>query len=129
MSRSIVEATTGLQLRKHSLKAPARRIPSQDVDAVEMTPEMKASVLFDMACIRFGEKNLTLALTCGVSESLVIRWRNPHQRELPSIGQVFALGPEFLRLFKAEQSRHFKWGTTALLDVVKAVGELAEEIA
>lgn len=129
MSRSIAEATETLQLRNHSLKAPARRIPSQPAGTVEMTPEIRASVLFDMACIRFGEKNSTLAAMCGVSESLVSRWRKPNQRELPSIGQVFALGSEFLRLFKAEQSKCFGWGTTALMDVVKAVGELAEEIA
>ena len=127
-SSSVLPSAADLQLQKRSLKVGARKNLSQPAGTEQMTPEMQASVVFDMACIRFGQKNQAIALTAGVSESLVSRWRNPEHREVPSLSQVVALGPEFQRLFAREQSKFYGFGKRALLDLVEAVGELAEAV-
>ena len=96
-----------------------------------MTPYQQASVLFDLACVRFGEKNLALALTISaatgqtVSESMVSRWRNVGQRDLPNEAQLLALGSAFNRLYYREKRDHFGWARLALIDLITAVGDVA----
>jgi len=111
--------------------SPARKILSQASGLVEMTPSMVASVVYDKAVIRSGLKALAISemlrvAECPASESLISRWRNPTQRESPSLVQLCAHGPEFLRLFKRELEVYHGWGRLALLDVVNALGDLAE---
>ena len=128
MRGSVLPTASELELQKHSLKVQPRKVLSHERGTVEMSPEMLTSVLFDQACLRFGKKNLWIATTLGVSESLVSRWRNPDHREGPSLAQVIALGEEFQRAFKKEQEKYHGWGRKALMDVIEAVGELAEAV-
>lgn len=93
-----------------------------------MSPNQIASVVFDMAAMRFGEKDESLALTLGVSRSLVSRWRSPEHREVPSLAQVMTLGPEFQRIFIKELSKFHGFGRLALMDLVESLGELAEAV-
>lgn len=125
MSHSVLPTAADLQLQKRSLRVEPRKILKQSSEPTEMTPEMVASVVFDAAAIRFGQKNAALAITLGVSESLISRWRNPEHREVPSLVQVIALGADFQRLFVKEQSKFYGFGRKALLDLVDAVGELS----
>lgn len=96
-----------------------------------MTPEMQASVVLDMACLRMWGTGAgkQVALITGVSESLVSRWRNPDQRELPSIGQVATLGADFIRIYQKEQRKFYGFGRQALLDLLAVVEDLAQEVA
>lgn len=94
-----------------------------------MTPEQLASVIFDQACIRAGFKGGYIAETLKVGEPLVSKWRDPDYTQLPTIGQVFALGPEFLRCFKKEQEKYYGWPKAALVELVEAFGSLAEEMS
>jgi hypothetical protein len=36
-----------------------------------------------------------------------------------------ALGPDFMRLLRKAESRHYGWSRQALIDLVEAVGEAA----
>jgi hypothetical protein len=128
MASSVLPSTSELQLQKHSIKVGVRKVLSHDPGIVEMTPEMLASVLFDKACIRAGKKNLWIASTLDVSESLVSRWRKVEHREVPSLVQVLSLGEDFQRAFKKEQEVYHGWARKALIDLVGAMGELAEAV-
>jgi hypothetical protein len=132
MSGSVLPSASELHLAKRSLKADVRtkssQAPTPAGKAVEMTPNQIASVVFDLAAIRFGEKDEALALTLGVSRSLVSRWRSPEHREVPSLAQVMTLGPEFQRLFVKELSKFHGFGRLALLDLVESLGELASAV-
>lgn len=129
-SNSVLPSTEELHLAKRSLRMDVRTKGSQATNQAEksMSSAQIASVVFDMACIRFGEKDESLALTLGVSRSLVSRWRSPEHREVPSLAQVVALGPEFQRLFLKELSKFHGFGRLALLDLVESLGELAEAV-
>lgn len=99
-------------------------------DIAQETTHRKASVMFDMACIAFGEKNLALAqrVTDGtgqaVSESIVSRWRNAEQRDVPNEAQLLALGSEFNRLYYRLKNQHFGWGRKTLIDLVEALSDV-----
>src|SRR5688572_2719774 len=132
MSGSVLTSTADHQLAKRSLHADVRtkrsQAPQQAGNAVEMTPNQIESDVFDCACIRFGEKDESLALTLGVSRSLVSRWRSPEHREVPSLTQVMTLGPGFQWLFVKELSKFHGFGRLALLDLVESLGELSAAV-
>jgi hypothetical protein len=96
-----------------------------------MTPDQQAAVVFDMSCIRMWGNGAgkQVALRLQVSESLVSRWRSADYRELPSIGQVAALGPDFIRLLQKEQGKFYGFSRQALLDLIAVVEDLARECA
>ena len=97
-------------------------------NAREMTPTQIASVIFDMACIRFGEKDEALAITVGVSRSMVTRWRDLDAREVPNTAQIAALGEDFNRIYGKVRNRFYGFGKRALIDLLDSVGELAEAV-
>lgn len=110
---------------------PERKILSRK--PVEMTPQQVSAVVYDMAAIRFGLKNLAIAhilkeAGCPASESLISKWRNPNYTESPSMMQLCAHGVEFQRLLQKEWSKFHGFGRLALLDAVTALGELAEAL-
>jgi hypothetical protein len=133
MNRSVLPSTSELHLKKHSLPAPTRKILSDSRGFVEMSPQIKASLLFDMACLRLDLKNLAVALELQkrefrVSESLVSRWRSGDYAELPNGAHIASLGPDFERAYHLCSSRVNGFGKRALIDLVEAVGELAEAV-
>jgi hypothetical protein len=94
-----------------------------------MSEEMLVSVTFDEACIRAGLSNKAIAATCGLaSDSMVTRWRNHETKDCPSLVQILKLGPDFCRLMYRGFSRRYGWGSKALLDLGRAVGELAAHV-
>lgn len=120
-------------LQKRTVKASLRQKVTHEVAEAPIQAQIAsahelASVLFDMACIRFDQKNEALALTISevtgstVSASLVGRWRKAHEREVPNEAQLLALGSEFNRIHQRLKSDHFGWGRSALLDLVDALG-------
>jgi hypothetical protein len=42
--------------------------------------------------------------------------------------QIVALGPEFQRCLKKAQDQYHGWGKLALLELIDAVGDLAEAV-
>lgn len=123
-------------LQNRALKAGLRQKLEQPVEPRPMTPDQRASVLFDLAAIEFGEKNealgIRIAEAMGLEKpldgSLIAKWRKPHEREQPSYAQVHALGSEFNRILRKLESKHFGWARQTLLDLVEAVAEAAEEM-
>lgn len=124
-----VMARASLSQRQDVSHLPAvRNILSQPFGTVDMTPEMQLSVVFDMACIRMwgAGAGKQVALSLGVSASLVSRWRSPDQRELPSTVQLVALGPDFLRIYNREQAKFYGFDKRALMDLLQSAAELAQ---
>lgn len=119
-------------LRQNVSQPPVvRNILSQPSGPVEMTPEMGASVVYDMALLRMwgAGAGKQVALALGVSESLVSRWRKPEYRELPSIGQIAAHGPEFVFVYLKEQRKFYGFGKRTILELLAMVGDVAEEMS
>lgn len=115
-------------LQNVSQPGPVRNICSQPSGDVEMTPAMQMAVVFDMSCIRMwgagAGKQVALSLT--VTPSLVSRWRNAEHRELPSLYQLIALGPDFLRIYNREQAKFYGFDKQALVELLQLAGELAQ---
>lgn len=133
MRSSVVPSASELELKKHVLPARTRKILSHPPWTVEMTPQIKASVIFDMACKRRDLKNLAIALELQardfrVSESLVSRWRNGDYPELPNGAHVVALGLEFERAYHMCASKVNGYGRMALIDIAESLGELAAAV-
>jgi hypothetical protein len=117
------------QVRTSNLKAGQVRNPHPQRGIVELSPEMLVSVCFDEAVIAAGLSNKEIAATVGIaSDSLVTRWRNVETKDCPSLVQVIKLGPDFCRLMYRGFSRRYGWGAKALIDLGKAVGELAAHV-
>lgn len=123
-------------LHKKALRSGLRQKLEQPAQVVEMGPDALAAVLLDMAAIEFGEKNdalgIRIAEAMGLEKpldgSLIAKWRKPHEREQPSYAQVMALGPEFNRILRKLESKHFGWARQSLLDLVDALEDVAEEM-
>lgn len=128
MRRSVRSVDEVGPLKNRALKVGDRKILAPEPKTLEMTPEMVASVVFDMACIAFGAKNQALALVLGVNESRISRWRNVHESDVPSTAQVIALGPEFERVYNKQHSMFRGFGRRALLDMVDALGLVAAAV-
>lgn len=125
------------QRKNHEHAAPVLTFLEQDGQTVEMTPEMLLSVNFDMAVTAMASrlnrsdpreswKNLAIALRLGVSESLVSKWRNKADRELPSQLQIIALGSDFVREYNRAQAILYGFPRKALLELLQLAGELAQ---
>lgn len=124
-------AVPTVPLGNRQIKAGLPKVLKESAGLVAMTDSSKASVLFDMAAIKFGQTNVWMAAHLRskgyrVSEQLVSQWRSVDRDELPHLGHLMALGEGFLRLLHKVESDHFGWGKRALLDVLNAIGEIAE---
>lgn len=89
------------------------------------TSEQLAADLLDEAFKRAGLQNKEVAHLCGVSISLVEKWRKSDVRGCPSFVQLLLLPPVFhLELHRA-MNRRFGFGRAALLELLEAAGALA----
>lgn len=132
MSPSVNLALPTLQLQKVTLKVGLRQKvtpPLNQAGIVEMTPQELAAVCLDEARIACGLEPKELASHFGLSESVIHRWMNVNARECPSQSQLTSLGSEFMRQLTKSYDRRFGWGRKALLDVVTAMGALADEMS
>ena len=129
-ARAALDAVKGKSL---SMSLPAGKILSTS-HIPEANPLQKASIVYDMAVIKCGLKGdwIAMHLTAQgyrVNEATVSKWRSPDYPHLPTYAHVVALGPEFERAYAKCVSQVNGWGRLAIVDVVRALGELAEEIS
>lgn len=125
------------QLRGPALPPREQRPQVTDPSGVsvsELDARELASVFFDQASIWIDWSNEAIAATITeklspVSADMVRKWRRPQDRETPSYAQICALGPRFRRLLRVAESRHDGAWRQSLMDLLKAAGDLAEEIA
>jgi hypothetical protein len=87
-----------------------------------------------MACLKREATNEWIAAQLTgkgyrVSASLASRWRLPQYAELPNYAHIVALGPDFERAYAKVVRDVNGWGRLALLDMVMALGDLAEEMS
>lgn len=135
--RNLQSDNQGLPLRSsEQLKAGLRKSePQSNSDAMFRNTEPSADAcgkaehiaaeLLDDAFTRAGLTNKEIAHLCGVSVSLVEKWRSTEARGCPSFVQMLLLPPVFhLSLHKAMNAR-FGYARAALLDLIEAAGALA----
>lgn len=112
-----------LPRRSSALKVGLRRISAsvdQSLDAVQV-----ASELFDEACIRAGLTNDFISQELEVNDGLVSKWRKPHHKELPNIGQLIRLGPVFMNAMSKVIGFRFGARRAAMVALLSAVADLA----
>lgn len=91
----------------------------------EQAPDVVASDLFDAACDLARLENKDIAHLCGVSVSLVEKWRSREARGCPSFVQMLKLPATFhIALFRVMNSQQ-GYGRAALRDLLDAAGALA----
>lgn len=113
-----------MPLRDSQPAAPALRMSQQDDRALRHSEQLAAEVLsaaFDAA----GLENKQIAYLCGVSVSLVEKWRTPEQRGCPSLVQMLLLPPAFHLCLHRQLNKHFGFGKAALVQLLEAAGALA----
>lgn len=105
------------------LKAELRN--SEQPEPVCGKAEQMAAELLDDAIVRACLTNKEIAHLCGVSVSLVEKWRSTDARGCPSFVQMLLLPPVFhLSLHKAMNAR-FGFARAAVLELIDAAGTLA----
>lgn len=113
-----------MPLRASEQSAAAFR-KSEPTDDALGSSERLAATLLDEAIERAGLTNKEVAHLCGVSVSLVEKWRSTEARGCPSFVQMLLLPPAFhLELHRA-MNRTFGFGRAALVQLLDAAGSLA----
>ena len=112
--------------KHHQLSIPPMPLGnSEQPHGVFRNSEQDAANLFNAACEEARLSNKDIAHLCGVSISLVEKWRSPDARGCPSFVQLLMLPPRFhLELHRA-LNKHYGFGRQALLDLLDAVGRLS----
>jgi hypothetical protein len=87
--------------------------------------ERIAAELLDAAFNLSGLTSKEAGHLCGVSPSLVDKWRSSTQRGSPSFVQMLMLPISFQWQLHKSLNRHFGFGTTALRELLDAVGLVA----
>lgn len=87
--------------------------------------EQLASEILNAAFDAAGLQNKEIAHLCGVSVSLVEKWRSTEARGCPSFVQLLMLPVNFHWELHKAMDRHFGLGRRALADVISAIGSLA----
>jgi hypothetical protein len=128
------QALDAVPLKQVSASLPGRNFISTSSQDEQMTPLQKASLVFDLAIVRRDVKGDWIATTLTeagfrVNNAMVSKWRSPDYTELPTYAHIVALGPEFERAYAKAISQVNKWSRVALMDVVAALGDLAEELS
>ena len=122
--RNIQASAPVLPVRtKEQLRVPFRSSEHDTETCGES--ERIAAELLDTAFVMSGLENKEIAHLCGVSESLVIKWRSADTRGCPSFVQMLRLPLSFQWALHKSMNTHFGFGTRALQDVLDAVGLLA----
>ncbi len=88
-----------------------------------------AARLFNQAVDAATLTNKEIASLCGVSESLVGRWRAPHAREQPSLLQMLLLPPSFHLHMNKAINNHYGFGRAAMTRLLEAMGDVALMVA
>ena len=123
-----------MEVRKPEDGAPVFRKSEDDAAAFRKTEDdgyALASALFDAAMgdlerrDRGALTNKDVAFLCGVSESLVQKWRSPDQRACPSFAQLLVLPPAFHIALHRAMNQRFGFGRAALARLLDVACDLA----
>lgn len=113
-----------LQLRDSEQRADSFRISEQDDEAFGKAERASAEILneaFEGAAL----DNKEIAHLCGVSVSLVEKWRSAEARGCPSFVQMLRLPFSFHWHLHKALNRRFGFGKHALAQLLEAAGMLA----
>lgn len=86
--------------------------------------EQLAAKLLDAAFEAAGLDNKEIAHLCGVSVSLVEKWRSTEARGCPSFVQLLCLPPSFHIALHRQMNRKFGFGRAAVARLLGAVEDL-----
>lgn len=115
-----------MELRDSERPQPSFR-NSEQAEAALSESEQGAARIFDQAVEAAGLTNKDVAHLCGVSVSLVEKWRSTEQRGAPSFVQMLMLPPSFHWHLHRALNRRFGFGKAALSQVLEGLGMLAVE--
>lgn len=98
---------------------------SEPLDDRFRESERDAAVLLDESFTLARLENKEIAHLCGVSVSLVEKWRKPDVKGCPSFAQMLRLPPAFHIALHRVLNRRYGFGRAALGRVLDALGDLA----
>ena len=113
-----------MPLRGSEQADPSLRNSQQDEAALRRSEQLAAEAL-DAAFFEAHLENKDIAFLCGVSVSLVEKWRTADQRGCPSLVQMLLLPPAFHCALHRQLNKRFGFGRAALVRLLDAVGDLA----
>lgn len=113
-----------MELRDSEQRDPAFRNSEHEIEALGKSEQLAATFLGE-AIEHAGLTNKEVAHLCGVSVSLVEKWRSIEARGCPSFVQMLLLPPAFhLELHRA-MNRRFGFGAQILARLLNDVSDLA----
>lgn len=123
MASHLQRSLPPMELRGSEHPGPAFR-NSEQVEEALGSSERLAADLLNTAFSAAHLDNKQIAHLCGVSVSLVEKWRSTEARGCPSLVQILLLPPTFhLALHRAMNAR-FGFGREALRRVLDDLGDL-----
>jgi DNA-binding transcriptional regulator YiaG len=112
------------ELRASEQSSPSFRNSEQDIEALGKSEQLAATFL-NQALDAADLTNKEVAHLCGVSVSLVEKWRSTEARGCPSFVQLLMLPPTFhLELHRA-MNRRFGFGRQLLARLMHDISDLA----
>lgn len=110
---------------RDSEQVPAAFRNSEQPDQVFGKSEQNAAALLNVAFAQAGLENKDIAHLCGVSVSLVEKWRAADSRGCPSFAQLLMLPPAFHIELHRVMNKRFGFGRAALQRLTDAMADLA----
>lgn len=124
-SRTNAQLSVGpMELRKSELERDGFR-KSEPLEGEFRESEQVAALVIDEAFTLAGLQNKEIAHLCGISVSLVEKWRKPDVKGCPSFAQMLRLPPAFHIALHRVLNRRYGFGRAALGRVLDALGDLA----
>jgi hypothetical protein len=114
-----------LRQSEHGTTSEASLRTSEPHDEALRQSERDAADLLNEAFKDAKLENKEAAFLCGVSESLVEKWRSKDQRGAPSFVQMLCLPPKFHYALHKQMNKRYGFGKAALRDLMDAAGSLA----
>lgn len=114
-----------VELRGSEQSSAAFRKSEQAADAAPAPSESLAAELLDAAFDAAHLTNKEIAHLCGVSVSLVEKWRSSEARGCPSFVQMLLLPPSFHIALHRVMNRRFGYGRVVLKRVLDDISDLA----
>ena len=113
-----------LELRGSEPQGSTFRSSEPNSEALGSSEQLAAELLH-AAFKRAGLDNKDIAHLCGVSQSLVEKWRSTEARGCPSFVQMLCLPPSFHISLHREMNARFGFGRAALARLIGAAEDLA----
>ena len=113
-----------MEVRRSEPKTSAFRNSEHEADGLGKAEQL-AAILLDEAIENAGLTNKEVAHLCGVSVSLVEKWRKADARGCPSFVQMLCLPAAFHIALYRVQNKRFGYGRAALARLIDAASDLA----